>query len=274
MATNEEILKVVSNETISAVHDLSIVTPSIYTSYFTKNASSYGADLGDESKLTDTLLDAKIQMCNLFQEQTAQNALKLSDSTSKAILAIKAKDEVVLNKVLEETNELRREIQKLKEAVYKDELTNVYNRKWMHDQYLLDDNVTFKNNGTLAIVDLNYFKQINDTFGHIVGDKVLIFVANQLRITKESVVRYGGDEFIVLFSGTIDQDTAYKKLSQIRENVIAKKLKSGENSFRVSFSIGAYEFSEGETLSSVIELADKNMYTDKQKIKTRIKGID
>ena len=169
---------------------------------------------------------------------------------------------------------LRKEIEKLKEAVYKDELTHTYNRKWIHDKFLDTENDNFVKDGTLAIIDLNFFKLINDTHGHIIGDKVLMYVAKQLKITKESVVRYGGDEFIVLFSQDIDQDTAFKKLDHIRENIIAKKLKSAEASFRVSFSIGTYEFEEGDSLSAVIELADKNMYTDKVKIKQRITGID
>ena len=181
---------------------------------------------------------------------------------------------MTLAEILRETNNLRKEIEKLKQAVYKDELTHTYNRKWMHDKFLDEENDNFIKAGTLAIMDLNFFKLINDTHGHIVGDKVLVYIANQLKITKESVVRYGGDEFIVLFSEHVGQDTAFKKLDHIRENVISKKLKSGDTSFRISFSIGAHVFEEGHSLSSVIELADKNMYDDKVKIKQRVTGID
>lgn len=274
METNEAILQVISNETIDAVHDISIVTPSIYKSIFVKNASSHGTDLSDEDKITDTLLDSKINMCNTVQEQNSNNVTKLSDSTNKAIIAIKEKDEASLAQILNETNELRKEIEKLKEAVYKDELTNVYNRKWMHDNFLDAKSNNFKKDGTLAIIDLNYFKLVNDTYGHVIGDKVLVFIANQLKITKESVVRYGGDEFIVLFASNVHKNIAFKKLSQIREKIISKKLKTQNASFRVSFSIGTHEFKEGESLSATIELADKNMYDDKVKIKQVVTGID
>ena len=274
MQSNEKILELISNETRSAVNNISIVTPSIYRSFFEKNALSHGTDLSDEEKITDSLLDSKIQMCGTVQNLNSQNVLQLSRNTNKAITAIREKDDVTLNQILVETNNLRKEIEKLKEAVYKDELTNAYNRKWMHDKFLDEDNVNLVKNGTLAIIDLNFFKLINDTHGHIVGDKVLVYIANQLKITKEKVVRYGGDEFIILFGETIDQDAAFNKLRQIRENIIGKKLKTGEISFRVSFSIGTYEFEEGDSLASVIELADKNMYTDKVKIKQIVTGID
>ena len=274
METDKNLLKVISNETINSVHNINIVTPSIYKSFFEKHAVAHGTKIDNEEEFTDTLLNEKILMCDIVQDKNAKNTLQLSDNTNKAIKAIKEKDEAVLVQVLQETILLRKEIEELKEAVYKDELTNVYNRKWMHDKFLNIDSDNFKKSGTLAMIDLNFFKLVNDTYGHIIGDKVLIFIANQLKITKEKVVRYGGDEFIILFGKTIDQDTAFSKLNHIREKIISKKLKAGDISFRVSFSIGAYEFEEGDSLASIIELADKNMYADKIKIKERITGID
>ena len=274
MQSKEKILELISNETRSAVNNISIVTPSIYKSFFKKNALAHDTELDDEEKMTDSLLDNKIQMCSTVQNLNSQNVMQLSNSTNKAITAIREKDEATLTQILNETESLLKEIEKLKEAVYKDELTNVFNRKWMHDTFLEEESDNFKKNGTLAIVDLNFFKLVNDTYGHIVGDKVLVFVANQLKMTKEKVIRYGGDEFIVLFGETVDQDTAFSKLNQIREKIITQKLKTGEISFRVSFSIGTYEFGEGDSLASVIELADKNMYADKVKIKQRITGIN
>lgn len=274
MKANEEILKIISNETLDSVHDISIVTPTIYKSIFQKNASSHDTDLSNEDKLINGMLNDKISMFQNMQDEAAKNATQLSSNTNKAISAIKEKDETKLNEVLKETQDLRKEINKLKEAVYKDELTHSLNRKWLHDNYLQDENDRFNQDGTLAIIDLNYFKLVNDTYGHNVGDKVLIFIANQLRKTKESVIRYGGDEFIILFNENIDSDTALLKLNEIRESIISKKLKAGESSFRVSFSFGAYEFEKGASLADVIELADKNMYNDKIKIKKRVTGIE
>lgn len=273
MKKDEEILKIISNETLKSVCDIGVVTPTMYKSIFSKFASSHDTDLQDEDKLTDGILDSKISMLQDMQKETDKNAIELSDHTSRAITAIKEKDETTLSEVLEETQLLRREIEKLKEAVYRDELTHSYNRKWLHDHYLEDENEKFKTAGTLAIIDLNYFKLVNDTFGHIIGDKVLIFIANQLKKTRESVIRYGGDEFIIIFSDRITQETALNKLDTIREDIISKKLKAADSSFRVSFSFGVHEFKKNDTLSSVVEEADKNMYSDKMQIKERVTGI-
>ncbi|MDF1875682.1 GGDEF domain-containing protein [Sulfurimonas sp. SAG-AH-194-I05] len=272
--STEEALKIISNETLNSIHDISVVTPSIYRSIFSKHALAHDTDILDEDKITNKILDEKILMCQDIQEKTSKSALTLSDNTSRAILAIQTKDESKLNEVLKETQNLRDEIEKLKEAVYKDELTHAYNRKWMNDNYLNSDTETFNASGILSIIDLNYFKIINDTHGHVVGDKVLVFIANQLRKSKENVIRYGGDEFIILFSSQESKESALKKLNNIRESIISKKLKAGDKSFRVSFSFGAYTFKEGDSLPDTIELADKDMYEDKIEIKKRITGID
>ena len=273
MSKNKEVLKIISNETKNSIDQLSVVTPSVYASIFSKFATNHNTEIEDEKELARDLMIMECTNLTDLQTQASKSAMQLSKNTNKAINAIKEKDEEVLNTVLKETENLRREIEKLKESVYKDELTNVQNRKWLHDNFLKENSKCFKGDGTLAIIDLNYFKIVNDTFGHIVGDKVLIFMANQLRKTKSSVIRYGGDEFIVIFSNKISQSQALSTLNSLREDIIAKKLKAQEASFRVSFSFGASKFRVGENLAEVIENADKNMYKDKLKIKKRVTGI-
>ncbi len=273
MKANENILKSITYETKSSIADLDVVTPTIYSGIFQKYASEHDADIEDDAKLTDELLSEKINIFTNIQNQTSQNAQKLSDTTDKAICAIKDKDETTLAEVLEETRNLKHEIEKLKESVYKDELTNVFNRKWLHDKFLDQGAQNFVKSGTLAIIDLNYFKIINDTYGHLIGDKVLIFIANQLKKTKEHVVRYGGDEFLVVFSHHSSAKSAFEKLNSIRETILKKQLKVKDASFKVSFSLGVHQFSIGDSLSNILEEADKNMYADKIKIKKHITGI-
>ena len=274
MTTDDKLLQIISNETKNSIDQMSVVTPSVFSSIFTQFAKQHHTDIDDEQGLASTLLSQECSSLTSMQARTSQDAHELSEHANRAIEAIKAKDETLLNEVLKETQKLRVEIEKLKESVYKDELTNVYNRKWIHDKYLNKDSDTFKDAGTLAIIDLNYFKLVNDTHGHVIGDKVLILIANQLKQSKNEVVRYGGDEFIILFSKDISQDEAKNILNEIRESVIAKKLKAHKHLFRTSFSIGVNSYKEGETLASVIETADKSMYEDKIQIKKRITDIE
>jgi diguanylate cyclase len=273
MKTNDDILKIISNETKDSIEQLSIVTPSIFASIFSKFANDHDAIIEDEFELAQDLLKMECTQLTQMQSQASQSANKLTESTNKAIDAIQAKDDALLGEVLHEVENLRKEVEKLKESVYKDELTHTYNRKWLHDNYISGEEEIFQDRGVLAILDINYFKIINDTYGHIIGDKVLIFLANIFKKTSYPVVRYGGDEFCIVFPKEYTQESAIKVLHDLRESTISKKLKALDSTFSVSFSYGAASFSESDRLPQIIEEADKNMYADKIEIKKRITGI-
>lgn len=273
MNTNSELLKIISHETKDTINSMDIVTPSIYASIFSKFATLHDADISEEETITDSLLNDKITLFTDMQNQTSENTKKLSEYTDKAIFAMKNENEKILTEVLEETQELKEEINKLKEIMYKDELTNVYNRKWLHDNALDESAQGFKSSGTLAIIDLNFFKIVNDTYGHTVGDKVLIFIADLLRKIEKNIVRYGGDEFIIIFSNGTTENGTLLKLNALREDLLTKHLKIKDISFKISFSVGVQEFKKGDNLSEIIEKADIKMYNDKAEIKKRIPNI-
>ncbi len=270
----DTVLKIISNETKDSINQMPIVTPSIYASVFSKFAAEHKVEIENENDLSINIIKDQCSSLTTLQNKTSKNVQNLSSSTQKAISAIEDKDASKLNEVLRETKELRFEIEKLKESIYKDELTNVFNRKWLHDNYLKEGTNNLNNSGILAIIDLNYFKIVNDTYGHVIGDKVLIHIANELKKTGYKIIRYGGDEFIIMFPQNINQKRALEILNDTRENIITKKLKAHNAIFRTSFSIGTYKYREGELLTDAIEAADKNMYTDKQEIKKRIPGIE
>jgi diguanylate cyclase (GGDEF)-like protein len=272
MENSQKLLQIVTNETKDSILNMEVVTPSIYASVFSKYAGEHELSLENEDEISRDILEKECSFLTDLQTQTSKNANMLSETTTKAISAIRDKNENLLQDVLQETEALRQEVEKLKESVYQDELTHTYNRKWLHDNYINDEK-KFTKNGLLAIIDLNYFKLINDTHGHIIGDKVLIFVANQLKALEKHTVRYGGDEFIILFPETVHESLASKRLNKTRENILAKKLKAHEEMFTLSFSFGLASFTTEDSLAEVIEKADKNMYEDKIQIKKRVTGI-
>ena len=273
MITNAALLKIVTNETKESINQLEIVTPSVFSAIFLEHANSHNLTLDDEVKTALEIMQAECSILSDLQTRTSENAIQLSDSTSKAILAIKEKDEAILNEVLKETQLLREELEKLKESIYKDMLTNTYNRKWLHDNYVKHQSNASKNTGVFALIDLNYFKIINDTYGHAIGDKVLVFLANEFLKTSYPVVRYGGDEFIIMFPAEVSREEAFKILTDLREEILKKKLKASNKAFTVSFSFGIQQFCSGDVCIDILEAADKNMYEDKQLIKKRITGI-
>ncbi len=267
----ERELEIISNEIKDKICEMEIITPEIYASLFVEKAKEHGLNI--TSEYASEILEKKLDSYYKLQDQTTDGINRLSQTTSKAISAIKESNSSALSAVLEETKTLRKEIEKLKNTLYRDELTGVYNRKWMHDRLLDEKSETLNYSGVLALIDLNYFKIVNDTFGHTVGDKVLVFIATQLRKSGGKVVRYGGDEFIIFFKNE-DELTIRKKISAIREDILKKHLKSKDSEFRVSFSFGTTRFEMGEHLESVLNRADEAMYEDKKKIKERIKGIE
>ncbi len=273
MSTDEKKLEILSNEVKSSIGMLPIVTPSLYRSIFEEYAKKNHIEIEDENKLAENLLTQQCSKLTTLQDQTYKNANTLSQNTSEAIEAIENKDDETLKQILTETKKLREEVDKLRESLYKDELTNAFNRKWVHDKCLKDHTNTFSENGTLAIIDLNYFKQVNDTHGHIIGDKVLIFITNELKKIGSPVIRYGGDEFILIFKENVPIKKAHTILNKLRDSILSKKLKAHSATFTVSFSFGITAFKDGDLLETVVEQADKDMYEDKIQIKKRVTGI-
>ena len=267
MNTNDHLLKIVTNETKARIEHLEVVTPSIYSMLFCESAIKNGLELNDEEKLSLELMQQECEMLTTLQSQTSQSATKLSESTTKAIGAIQEKDERVLSDVLEETKQLKEQIEKLKASMHQDTLTKTYNRKWLQDIFIDNETKECKHSGKLAVIDLNYFKEVNDKYGHIIGDKVLIFLANEFLKSRFDVVRYGGDEFLMLFPNEISQEQAAQTLHDIRAKIVRKKFKTRQESFSINFSFGISSFIQGSLLSDALDNADQKMYQDKERIK-------
>jgi len=273
MREQSQLLQIITNEIKSSMDELEIVTPTVFTSLFSELATKHQLELNDEEKTALELIGKECANLTALQSKTSDNALRLSHTTSRAISAIQAKDEMILNEVLQETQALREEIEKLKETMYKDMLTNTFNRKWLHDNYIKNQSNVSNRTGILALVDLNYFKKINDTYGHVIGDKVLVFLAGEFLNIGYPVVRYGGDEFIIMFPDTLSEKDVYTIMTDFREDILKKKLKANKQLFTVSFSFGLQKFDSNEVCTEVLEAADRHMYEDKISIKNRIKGI-
>ena len=264
-------LMIISNEIKEEICRLDLVTPEICSAIFMQKAKEHNIE--DIQALEKKVLDAQLAHFLEIQGETTKQANKLTQTTSKAIEAIEGKNDATLNDVLLEAKKLRQEVQKLRESLYKDELTGVYNRKWLYDN-LVDEDDLFTKEGVLAVIDLNYFKLVNDTYGHIIGDKVLVFVANQLKKTKAEVIRYGGDEFLVVFLNESSSETVKTQLRKIRDELLKKHLKAKNAEFRVSFSIGVAKFSTEDHFNEIVDVADQDMYEDKIAIKKIVKGIE
>ena len=250
----------ITNTTLKEVKKHEIVTPSIFSNVFYNIAN----DLGVLNKFNNDEIDTFSNIVSKvvdIQEQTKESAKSLSENAKEAKIAIANKDTTTLNAVEDKMDILLEKIIKLQEQVYLDELTKIYNRKYLFDEILEFD--YFKEDGVISFVDLDKFKIINDTYGHIVGDKVLILIANMLNTQEDThAIRYGGDEFIIVSSKSIKEvEEFFEKMSA---KLLSKKFKHQDRTFKVGISYGVESFKKGDAFSEVIEKVDEKMYQQKK----------
>lgn len=187
------------------------------------------------------------------------------------LFGIIEKNDSSLDLINADLEKMQKQIDFLQKELFSDPLTQAYNRKWFVDYYLENDK--FKNDGDIAFIDLDNFKFINDTYGHLVGDQVLKylvkFLNTNLNYPGVSISRYAGDEFIILFDKekTINQDNKLL-LEQTQAKLAKQKLKSSKiKEFQFSFSYGITSFKSNQNIEEVLEAVDRLMYLNKQKNK-------
>ncbi|MCF7925552.1 MAG: GGDEF domain-containing protein [Candidatus Izimaplasma sp.] len=160
---------------------------------------------------------------------------------------------------------LYKENRALAEALNIDPLTQVYNRKFIDYQLsqIIEEIHVFKTSLGLLFIDIDHFKNVNDTYGHTVGDEVLKLIAKTLEMhvrANDFVGRFGGEEFVVLL-----RDVNQKELSYIAEKlrILVEQSTSftdQDEPIHVTISIGGTFYQKGDTVSSLIKRADENMY--------------
>ncbi len=162
----------------------------------------------------------------------------------------------------------------LSEADY-DELTQVFNRKsgMKKIKELYSQNKVFKNNFVICFLDVNNLKLVNDRFGHPEGDELIKTVSGVVKNSLRDVdfmVRYGGDEFIVIFQNCKidDAKSAWKRI-RTKFEVINYRL---EKPYRISVSVGFASMDEHPDFSAeeLIDIADVRMYRNKRIYKSQI----
>jgi diguanylate cyclase (GGDEF)-like protein len=177
---------------------------------------------------------------------------------------------------LEAANARLQEIQAaLREQAIRDPLTGLFNRRYL-DETIPREMARAKRAGAsigVLMVDIDYFKRINDTHGHPAGDKVLRSVAAVLRsgIRAEDIAcRYGGEEFVLVLPG-MARAVVSRRAEQLRARVAALSVSLGDSVARPTISIGGAIWPEhSSTFASVIARADAELYQAKRAGRDRV----
>ncbi len=176
------------------------------------------------------------------------------------------------NKLLKEAQkDIETKNKELNQLAITDKLTNIYNRRKLEEliQNELDRNKRFNCTFGLAILDIDFFKKVNDTYGHQTGDQVLIEIAqtltNNLRKT-DFIGRYGGEEFIIICpESNIEGGSALMEV--LRSKISQHDFKSIKN---ITASFGLTLSKEDDTLDSIVKRADKALYKAKENGRNKV----
>jgi diguanylate cyclase len=173
----------------------------------------------------------------------------------------------------ERVRALEDEIRRLSDEVSTDQLTQIANRRGLIASFEIESSRAQRNQTPLAVglLDIDNFKQLNDTLGHQTGDEALKFLANRVKQALrpgDLVARYGGEEFVVLLPGTPVEE-AQAAVTRLQRGLSAELfMHEGKQTF-VTFSAGVTLHRDGETLESALERADVALYEAKRTGKNR-----
>ncbi|KMT65201.1 GGDEF domain-containing protein [Catenovulum maritimum] len=230
-------------------------------------------DLQRQIKTSDGSVELFMQqltkgMSDLVYQDDIKHSLNVIQSLLNASNTVKIQ-QTELRKKLEqsqqETKALQTKIENMEIQAITDPLTGLLNRRGLED-YLKQ----FSDKSSLAaiVVDVDHFKRINDSFGHLIGDIVITKVAEQINKVKPDyakAVRYGGEEFVILLPEQ-DKEALLSVAEKIREQISAMKLVSAKNKLKlpkITASFGVAQYLEGEDFTDILSRADDALYVAK-----------
>ncbi|MDX2319196.1 MAG: GGDEF domain-containing protein [Moritella sp.] len=226
------------------------------------------------------ILDLDISTSENLAEtkQHVQQGLQIISNSiqqQEQLLAEKIQLELQIQAVQKQLEELKKEtlqhtqrLEAQQHKLYLDSLTQVYNRTALDERFKLEFKrwQRYQTNTTIAMIDIDHFKNINDTFGHTAGDKALKIVARALQKSikgKDFIARFGGEEFVILLAD-LAPDEIQVILDQLRNTIKNIPFRFKGKQISITISIGATQFSadDSDTVEP-FERADKALYEAK-----------
>ena len=259
-----DIISNLSDDKINSIEHAKSAFNNAYEEIANKSISSYKYTNDRFEQLTQ-MHEKTLSSCSETSIDVPAITEKFNDIQTHMLDEVKKANDII--------SQLSSQVKILEKDSNLDSLTRVFNRRAL-SKYL--ENVCSQQNFNhelhALILDIDDFKNINDTYGHIAGDKILIFIANILKKTLrdgDKIFRYGGEEFVLVLN-RIDTSHCQKIAARILDLIGKNKLIYKAKSLNVTVSIGTTIFASGDTPDTLIARADKALYQAKADGKNRI----
>jgi diguanylate cyclase (GGDEF)-like protein len=212
------------------------------------------------------------QLGNAFNQMT--NAIQARESELRQLAAD------LEHTVEERTIALRQQNKRLERMAIEDPLTQIYNRRYFFELASKEVERARRYGNPLSVVllDADNFKKMNDSYGHLIGDQILINLANLLQKNIRSLdilARYGGEEFVILMP-EITLDEARKTAERLRKLVEQTSMVTGGLDILITVSFGVASFESGHELDfdALLARADHALYQSKESGRNRVSVWD
>ncbi|PIE61400.1 MAG: GGDEF domain-containing protein [Desulfobacterales bacterium] len=227
------------------------------------------ADSGDRIKILSSQMDPA-QPKTI--EEVSQSILSETHSILKENHSLKQDMDATINEI----DALKRELEGVRQAAKTDTLTGLLNRRGFDEAFIQASREAQENNTPLTIVlcDIDHFKQVNDTHGHLIGDNVLKMLAKLLHDHikgKDIAARFGGEEFILILPDT-DIPGGVALAEQMRKSLQKKRWRSkttGETIGPITISLGIALYRPKEDVEALVQRADDALYVAKNNGRNR-----
>ncbi|MBL4794247.1 MAG: GGDEF domain-containing protein [Pseudomonadales bacterium] len=224
------------------------------------------SEVGDLKKLVQEQLDNIVETVDIFR----QDKLKKNNGVIEKLNALGDRLEAMET----ESSRLKETIAEQREQALRDALTGLPNRQ-AYIEYAAKElarRERYDSDLTLVIADVDHFKRINDSYGHLSGDKVLKAISKEMmkRLRASDFIgRFGGEEFVILMPET-DCDAAMKAINNLREAVGNCPFHFREERVPITVSFGLTQVREGDTIETAFARADKALYEAKEQGRNRV----
>lgn len=248
------------------------------TSLFIENVSSMAESTGRHHERMSKL-STKIERARSLDAIAPIIAEALEATKTLSLDALRARDAMAEMKLAVDSSQaevarLTDELARVSEAARHDPLTGALNRKGLEEA--MDREASrFSRDGSslcLALLDVDNFKQLNDVYGHHVGDQALTHLAAIVKGAlrpQDALSRFGGEEFVVLMPNTTLAD-AEIAMTRLQRELTKSLFMGNEERILITFSAGVSQIQKGETPSSALKRADEAMYVAKKTGKNKV----